>query len=257
MQDDDFQERMYAKQIAVMKGQAWNVVETLKTPDHGPLELTRRARVCVWDDLVDVPVVVPLRAASPETRRRHQGLAASLLEEREEMDISAAHASAPQPQHDLLGVSSPKQGQENRFNISRQSSQLDVTIDSRDDELQVVDSEPLSPDAVQDFALDSPSKGPRHSGSYFPPRRPNAFTHRPRMSYDEPRASSSRHHHRRFSLGGGSRGRDRRGSNPFLDEGDEGDLGYTAAGDREGNRKKVIVERLETVKGGKPFFTWC
>jgi phosphatidylinositol 4-kinase type 2 len=206
---------------------------------------------------VDVPVVVPLRAASPETRRRHQGLATSLPEEREEMDISTAYAAAPQVQHELLGASSPKKGQENRFNISRQSSQLDVAIEGRDDELQVVDNEPLSPDLVQDFALDSPSKGPRHSGSYFPPRRPNVFTHRPRMSYDEPRASSSKHHQRRFSLGGSSRGRDRRGSNPFLDEGDEGDLGYTAAGDREGNRKKVIVERLETVKGGKPFFTWC
>ncbi|TID20622.1 hypothetical protein E2P81_ATG05257 [Venturia nashicola] len=257
MQDDDFQERMYAKQMAVVKGQAWNVVETLKTPDHGPLELTRRARVCVWDDLVDVPVVVPLRAASPDTKRRHEGLAASLSGEREEMDISAAHASAPQAQHDLLGGSSPKQGKTNRFNISRQSSQLDVGTDSRDDELQAVDSEPLSPDFVQEFAVHSPSKGPRHSGSYFPPRRPNAYAHHPRMSYDEPRTLSSRHHHRRFSVGGGPRGRDIRGSIPFLDEGDEGDLGYTAAGDREGNRKKVIVERLETVKGGKPFFTWC
>src|SRR5579862_3638471 len=33
-QDSDFQERMFARQIAVMKGQAWNVVETLKIPDH-------------------------------------------------------------------------------------------------------------------------------------------------------------------------------------------------------------------------------
>jgi phosphatidylinositol 4-kinase type 2 len=214
--------------------------------------------VCVWDDLVDVPVVVPLRAASPDTRRRHQGLAASLPEERdEEMDISAAHASAPPPQHDLLGVSSP--AQENRFNVSRQSSQLDVGADNRDEDLDLLDSDPLSPDSVQDFVSTSnTTKGPRTSGSYFPPRRPNSYTHRPRMSYEEPRASSSRHHHRRFSLGGsGARGRDRRNSNPFLDEGDEGDLGYTAAGDREGNRKKVIVERLETVKGGTPFFTWC
>ncbi|QDS72301.1 hypothetical protein FKW77_007360 [Venturia effusa] len=257
MQDDDFQERMYAKQIAIVKGQAWNVVETLKTPDHGPLELTRRARVCVWDDLVDVPVVVPLRAASPETKRRHKGLAASFPEERDEMDISTAHASAPHAQHELLGGSSPKQSKENRFNISRQASQVDVRTESRDDEDQIADSEPLSPDAVQDFALHSPSKGPRHSGSYLPPRRPTAFRHNSRMSYDEPRASSKRHHHRRFSVGGSSRGRERRGSNPFLDEGDEGDLGYTAAGDREGNRQKVIVERLETVKGGKPFFTWC
>lgn len=68
--DPDFQERMFARQMAVMKGQAWNVVETLKTADHGPLELTRRAKVCVWDDLVDVPVAVPMRVASAEMRHR-------------------------------------------------------------------------------------------------------------------------------------------------------------------------------------------
>jgi phosphatidylinositol 4-kinase type 2 len=38
---------------------------------------------------------------------------------------------------------------------------------------------------------------------------------------------------------------------------DEGDLGFAANEDREGNRKRVIVERLETVKSGTPFFTWC
>jgi hypothetical protein len=47
-QDSDFKERMFQKQLAVLKGQAFNVVETLKTPDQGPLELTRRARMHVW-----------------------------------------------------------------------------------------------------------------------------------------------------------------------------------------------------------------
>jgi phosphatidylinositol 4-kinase type 2 len=37
---------------------------------------------------------------------------------------------------------------------------------------------------------------------------------------------------------------------------DEGDLGYAANEDAEGNRKKVIVERLEMVKAN-PVFTWC
>lgn len=46
--DADFKERMFAKQMAVLKGQAFNVVETLKSPDQGPLELTRRTRVHVW-----------------------------------------------------------------------------------------------------------------------------------------------------------------------------------------------------------------
>ncbi|KAJ4300433.1 Phosphatidylinositol 4-kinase LSB6 [Collariella sp. IMI 366227] len=129
--DNDFQERMFARQIAVMKGQAWNVVETLKTPDHGPLELTRRPKVCVWDDLVDVPVAVPMRAASAEMRRRataesdsaaiaaaavinHHKASSDIITE-EEMDIGASHAaSAPAASIlttpgvvDLLGNASP------------------------------------------------------------------------------------------------------------------------------------------------------
>ncbi|KAK0629976.1 phosphatidylinositol 3 and 4-kinase-domain-containing protein [Bombardia bombarda] len=91
--DPDFQERMFARQIAVMKGQAWNVVETLKTPDHGPLELTRRAKVCVWDDLVDVPVAVPMRLTSAEMRRRAESDFARAIDE-EEMDIGAANSSS-------------------------------------------------------------------------------------------------------------------------------------------------------------------
>lgn len=128
--DPDFQERMFARQIAVMKGQAWNVVETLKTPDHGPLELTRRAKVCVWDDLVDVPVAVPMRVASAEMRRaaaaESDAAAANNASLRrvnsdiiaeEEMDIGAftsepanvagSAPAAPTQVVDLLGMASP------------------------------------------------------------------------------------------------------------------------------------------------------
>lgn len=83
--DDDFQERMFAKQMAVMKGQAWNVVEALKSPDHGPLELTRRDRVCVWDDLVEVPVAVPIRVTSSELRRT-----ANVRQSMDEADIASS-----------------------------------------------------------------------------------------------------------------------------------------------------------------------
>jgi hypothetical protein len=40
-------------------------------------------------------------------------------------------------------------------------------------------------------------------------------------------------------------------------EDDLGDLGYAAAEDREANRKRVIVERLEPVKSKNPVFTCC
>lgn len=51
----------------------------------------------------------------------------------------------------------------------------------------------------------------------------------------------------------------RRGSGPipYDRDGLEGDLGYAAAEGMEGNEKKVIVERLETVKSSNPVFTWC
>lgn len=104
---------------------------------------------------------------------------------------------------------------------------------------------PQSPATVQDVSwtsrvmTGSPSNG-----------RPN---HRPRMSYDAPRRESRKHHRRRYSLNtrGGYGG-------AYADEDDdEGDLGYAANEDLEGNRKTVIVERLEQVKSKNPVFTWC
>jgi phosphatidylinositol 4-kinase type 2 len=240
MQDADFQEKMYARQIAVMKGQAWNVVETLKTPDHGPLELTRRARVCVWDDLVDVPVAVPLRAPAESTRQKER----RSREEHEEMDISAARASTPQPQPqpDLLGSPKPDFTPHGPFNTSRQSSQMDVRASMEST------GGPLSPDSLKGMA-DIPSQNGGPSRGYFPPRSIN----RARMSYEGPRRAregASSWHARRFSLSARSMG------NPFNEE-DEADLGYAANEDRESSQKKVIVERLEPVKSKKPFFTWC
>jgi hypothetical protein len=37
----------------------------------------------------------------------------------------------------------------------------------------------------------------------------------------------------------------------------EGDLGYAVAEGMEQNQRRVIVERLETVKSKNPVFTWC
>lgn len=240
-----------------MKGQAWNVLETLKTPDHGPLELTRRARVCVWDDLVDVPVVVPLKASSIDIRRKQVRERGDVFDENEEMDISTARASVPQPQHDSLALPSPKfeEVQGNPFNVSRQPSQTDVR------ESVDINGGPLSPDSLQAFnSHPSPPKSkdsPGISGGYFTPHRPSHLAHKSRMSYEEPRRwrdpMSQHRHGRRFSLGGRERGN----SHTFLDEGDDGDLGYAATEDREGNRMRVIVERLESVKSKHPVFTWC
>ncbi|TVY89331.1 Phosphatidylinositol 4-kinase [Lachnellula willkommii] len=241
-QDADFQERMFARQIAVMKGQAWNVVETLKTVDHGPLELTRRARVCVWDDLVDIPIAVPMRVPSAEMRRRHD-LTLQKDRQEEEMDISAANASAPQP--DLLGLSTPPADlpNPNRFELASPRASEDASgVQS-----------PASPSTITNFGG---QRDVTKNGQVTFSDRPQFNHSRTRISYDgpsRPLAYAPRRENRRYSLSTRSRG-----SAPTLyDAEDEGDLGYAAAEGMEGNQRKVIVERLETVKSKNPVFTWC
>jgi len=53
--DNDFKERLWLQQVAVLKGQAFNVVEILKLSYAGPLELVRREDLYVWDDAVFIP----------------------------------------------------------------------------------------------------------------------------------------------------------------------------------------------------------
>ncbi|CAO3566180.1 unnamed protein product [Mortierella alpina] len=54
--DSDFDQGMFDKQMAVMKGQGWNIVETLKNLDHGPMDLCRRVALVVWDEEVTLDV---------------------------------------------------------------------------------------------------------------------------------------------------------------------------------------------------------
>jgi len=245
-QDSDFKEKMFARQIAVMKGQAWNVVETLKTSDHGPLELTRRTRVCVWDDLVDIPVAIPMGVPSGEMRRRRDKDLRRSIEE-EEMDISAANASAPAPQHDLLGLSSPTTDlpNPNRFDLSRNNSSSD---------LGQLSNGPESPATIHGPISDHQIDLDKDKVSYANNTRPSATRSKTRLSFEGHRKSpSSSSQRRRYSFS------TRYGSGAYVGDGDdlEGDLGYSAAEGMEGNQRKVIVERLETVKSKNPVFTWC
>ncbi|KAI9671653.1 MAG: phosphatidyl inositol kinase [Alyxoria varia] len=239
-QDSDFKERMFARQIAVMKGQAFNVVETLKTPDHGPLELTRRARVQVWDDLVDIPTVAPNSGPSIDTSRRfeqHTGQTAQDVIP--EMDISsAARPSDPQLARNLLNLDSPPTSvppPQNRAVFLSDNNSINDTLNS-----------PTSASATSDIP---------YSDDVVRDGRPHAARTQTRMSYDQPRPGGSN----RFKRKGRKRNMSFAGRPlyDFYDADEEGDLGYAAARDMEGNRKKVIVERLETVKSKGPVFTWC
>ncbi|CCK73525.1 1-phosphatidylinositol 4-kinase LSB6 NDAI_0G05420 [Naumovozyma dairenensis CBS 421] len=53
--DPDFQFRLWKKQWAVLKGQAFNVVNTLSDIRQGPLELVRKTRYLVVDEVIQAP----------------------------------------------------------------------------------------------------------------------------------------------------------------------------------------------------------
>ena len=242
--DVDFQERMFAKQIAVMKGQAWNVVEALKQPDHGPLELTRRTKVCVWDDLVDVPVAVPMRVTSSEIRRNPK-LRESL--DMEEADI-ASSAPANQAHVDsLLGLAPapadmPHPG---RFEISTPTAE----------EAQSPGDMAFGDAGILGQALPETDQG-------RPTRRPAMLPKG--ASWTNPLESRKPRQQRRFSAAaggigasGGTMAQRLHGTYQDLCDDDAGDLGYATAQGQMGNQRKVIVERLEPVKTKNPVFTWC
>lgn len=279
---------MFAKQIAVMKGQAWNVVETLKTPDHGPLELTRRAKVCVWDDLVDVPVAVPMRLTSSEMRRRAEAEMYSqegMIEE--EMDIGAANSSssAPPVVVDLLGIASPPADlpHPGRFELSSPSQVAEEPASAPIEGASAISSPVLNRGRVDESkqlqATTQQTQGTNGSASNSRPKLPRpANSHGPPRSLNVYSPERQREHQRRFSFttaagrrnsntiashlyGNAERGIPRLSYDYGHEVGDddelEGDLGYAAAEGMEGNQRKVIVERLEPVKTKNPVFTWC
>ena len=241
---------MFARQIAVMKGQAWNVVETLKTPDHGPLELTRRAKVCVWDDLVDVPIAVPLRATSSEIRRRDPDFRGSL----DEVDIGAIPTSTPsrQLENDLLGIANPPAGMPHPGRFELTTSPTGEGAQSPDE--VSMNGSGILPTATLNKTTERPGiKAVGMRTSYHgSPRTGNMHS-----------AARQQHHQRRYSF---TTAATRRTTNSIAQQlyggGEhsddvEGDLGYAAAEGMEGNQRKVIVERLEPVKSKNPVFTWC
>lgn len=250
-QDADFQEKMFAKQIAVMKGQAWNVVETLKTTDHGPLELTRRARVCVWDDQVEVPLPAP--AVLPST----SGYARAA--EDEEMDISTLTASAPLPQPDRLG--SPLRHSSTAGNSPGRSTFARGPDEHQTPTIAEQSDAPMSPLSPVSTRSDDGrvSAVPAHKRHHSDVHRPGPTRAKSRASFDglpqvggrRDRGSLSRKRGSSLSLGG------RGGYYPYQGDDLEGDIGYAAAADMEKNLKLMIVERLEPVKTRNPVFTWC
>ncbi|KAI0032247.1 phosphatidylinositol 3 and 4-kinase-domain-containing protein [Vararia minispora EC-137] len=63
--DPDFNLKMFQRQLSVIKGQAWNIVQSLRHEDEGPLELTRRTSALVHDDTLEILEEVPLDLNGP------------------------------------------------------------------------------------------------------------------------------------------------------------------------------------------------
>jgi len=181
---------------------------------------------------MEVPIAVPLRVPSSEAQRRP-------TYDEEEVDIgAAAAASAPliqNPDFLGLGLSPPSDiPSAGRFQMGRSQNnapdgvRVSILSSSPQSMKGQVENEPL---------LDTISGGP------YQPQGGDSYD--PRHSGNTGRPSDGR----------------KRGSSlsaAFFGGDDvEGDLGYAAASDMENATRKVIVERLETVKANNPVFSWC
>ncbi|SCU83162.1 LADA_0C09912g1_1 [Lachancea dasiensis] len=110
--DAEFKSRMWRRQWGVLKGQAFNVVETLKNPTQGPLELVRRMRTLVIDEIMHVPsTTVPLnilRTAMEESisfSASSPMVLSSVPEEIVPIEVALTHSSSPP--HDIVDEPHP------------------------------------------------------------------------------------------------------------------------------------------------------
>lgn len=67
--DDDFDEKMFQKQIAVLKGQGYNIVRTLLDPHAGPVDLVAMQRVLVNQE--EILIEYDERKLSNRDSQRH------------------------------------------------------------------------------------------------------------------------------------------------------------------------------------------
>lgn len=59
---------MFSKQLSVLKGQAYNLVQSLKSSEEGPLELCARPSLLIIDDLIQV--IPTVEEVSPKSHAR-------------------------------------------------------------------------------------------------------------------------------------------------------------------------------------------
>lgn len=202
---------------------------------------------------MEIPVAVPLRVPSTEVRRRREE------EMQEEMDISAAVASAPLlRESDSLGISTistpadlPSAGKFAMRPGNRASSMTDASPSAEPEDNGDIGDNPTSPVSMPEHG--QRRNFPSHKGHKTQASEGSASQGERRRSSSKPKDSTGRK--RGASITFGSL---RRASHPTISyDDDEGDLGFSAAEGLESSTRKVIVERLEAVKSKPPVFTWC
>lgn len=145
--DSDFKIRMWRKQWAVLKGQAFNVLETLKDIRQGPLELVRRSRCRILDEKMTVPTIypvlgsainesIPILATSPMVLNSVSGPLPLLIEDALGERDDAVKSS---PTNHTLNVATGSFSNPYSEECHQRSSTKTVIIER----LQVVDSTPV------------------------------------------------------------------------------------------------------------------
>ncbi|BGP32589.1 Phosphatidylinositol 4-kinase LSB6 [Rhodotorula toruloides] len=93
--DKTFREDVWERQWAVVKGQGWNLVESLKSEDEGPVELCRRPKMLVREEFALIAVEPASPAAPPSVRRQDSVPLPSALQDDLPNPVSTASSRPP------------------------------------------------------------------------------------------------------------------------------------------------------------------
>ncbi|KAG5358815.1 Phosphatidylinositol 4-kinase type 2-beta [Yarrowia sp. E02] len=253
--DPDFRERMWKKQWAVMKGQAFNVVETLKSYDQGPLELARRDKVLIWDGEMDIPVRIPIetlnsaigtplpnRASTPLNMhsRRSSVDENLLLPALNSLSVSPSKTQSPYLNSDQIPLLSS-------YNSTPPSSSAAPSTAPA-----AVPSQKLRPSRGSSLSLEA-----RYRELEGSPTRKSAGA-----SAGASAGGYAKRHGRRQSLWdeliseNATSGPVKVGESSVTDS-PINDVGFSHAESSYQATRKVIVERLQIATRKAPFFSWC
>jgi phosphatidylinositol 4-kinase type 2 len=233
--DTEFKERMWKRQLAVIKGQAFNVVEALKDRGQGPLELARRTRFMVWDDEMDIPVSLPtvtmthaMDTPLMQPYRDEEEPTTTSTPPQDNVRVTMARPTSPSRQTLAVSLSpAPPKGRKRGGSLA---------LEARFRELQGKKdgSRNIWHDLVNsDFGEPGdPNRSARSPGVSPSTRSPRTRSPRPEATtpMESPTTAAT---------------------TPASEE-----LGFSYAMGLHQASRKVVVERLQTVTSKPPVFTW-